>query len=645
MCMKKFTTIFLLLYTNTAFCTEVNNWIQQLKTTKDNAYKIDLLDSIQDYYLDKDNDSALYFNHQAELLINKLKAEDKRYSLYHSYVRIYHAKFDNQAALKYCLKALDVAQKQNNKKDQANAYQALFSLYGNVNEPDSAVKYGAYALKLSEEMVDTVNIATLYGNLAKLYHNLDMYDKQVEYAKKGFELGKRYNDYKGTLISLNNLGLGYIELDKTTDAIDVFKQLFTLGKKYKRIRSVSLALQNLGTIYNNIGDVDNLHRTALDMQSMESEFDTLDLVGTCTRHLIYGQDYTYRLQYKQAEDELLIALKLAQQIPSQALEQQVYESLSDVKYLQHDFISNTSYSRKADSIDRIQTQQELAEDYIKFEKKYETEKKESQIKLQQTQLQQKNIINYVLIASIFALLSILFLIYRIYRNRQKLQEQRISELETEKQLQATDAILKIQEEERSRIAKDLHDGLGGLLSGVKYSLNNMKENVILSSENALSFERTVDMLDSGIQELRRVAHNMMPENLVKFGLDTALKDYCSSITKTNALQINYSSFGMGNYNADMNVSVTVYRVIQELINNTMKHAKATESIVQISNENQLLHITVEDNGKGFDVKNISNFKGAGWSNIQNRIAYLKGIINIDSNEKNGTSVIIEIPFA
>ena len=94
----------------------------------------------------------------------------------------------------------------------------------------------------------------------------------------------------------------------------------------------------------------------------------------------------------------------------------------------------------------------------------------------------------------------------LLENEKKNQQQKIIALEKEKQLQATESILKGQEDERSRIAKDLHDGLGGLLSGVKYSLNNMKENVILSSENATSFERTVDMLDSGIQELRRIKH-------------------------------------------------------------------------------------------------------------------------------------------
>src|SRR6185436_16432928 len=125
----------------------------------------------------------------------------------------------------------------------------------------------------------------------------------------------------------------------------------------------------------------------------------------------------------------------------------------------------------------------------------------------------------------------------------QLQQQRISELEKDRQLVAVDSMLKGQEEERSRLAKDLHDALGGLLSGVKFSLSNMKDNLIITPDNMTVFERSLDMIDTSIKELRRVAHNMMPEMLVKFGLDEALKEYCNSINATKLLTVNYQSFG------------------------------------------------------------------------------------------------------
>ena len=144
-----------------------------------------------------------------------------------------------------------------------------------------------------------------------------------------------------------------------------------------------------------------------------------------------------------------------------------------------------------------------------------------------------------------ALLIISMLSYRNYKHKQKLQQQRITELETEKQLTATEAVLKGEEQERTRLAKDLHDGLGGMMSGIKYSLQTMKGNLIMTPENQQAFERSMDMLDSSINEMRRVAHNMMPEALVKFGLDTALKDLCNDINQSGALQVNYQSIGIG----------------------------------------------------------------------------------------------------
>ena len=245
-----------------------------------------------------------------------------------------------------------------------------------------------------------------------------------------------------------------------------------------------------------------------------------------------------------------------------------------------------------------------------------------------------------MIAGGVALLIISLLSFRNYK--QKLQQQRINELETEKKLTATEVVLKGEEQERTHLAKDLHDGLGGMLSGIKYSLNTMKQNLIMTPDNAKAFERSIDMLDSSIQEMRRVAHNMMPEALVKFGLDTALKDFCTDINKTGAIKLSCQTLGLENTVIDQSVSVAIYRIVQELINNTMKHAAAKNAIIQISKNDGLISITVEDDGKGFDTKILQSAKGIGWSNIQSRVEYLKGSLDVKSSQEKGTSVQIEI---
>jgi len=263
-------------------------------------------------------------------------------------------------------------------------------------------------------------------------------------------------------------------------------------------------------------------------------------------------------------------------------------------------------------------------------------------KVQQLSIRQKNTLNYILISSAVLLLIISLLSYRNYKQKQKLQQQRISELETQQQLTATEAVLKGEEQERTRLAKDLHDGLGGMLSGIKYSFNTMKGNLVMTPENNQAFERSMDMLDSSIKEMRRVAHNMMPEALVKFGLDTALKDFCSDINNSGALAVSYQSIGLENLQIDQTTAITVYRIVQELINNTMKHAAAKTALVQVTKSNGQLTVTVEDDGKGFDTAVLSRSKGIGWSNIQNRVEFLKGTLDVQSEKEKGTSVHIEI---
>ena len=267
--------------------------------------------------------------------------------------------------------------------------------------------------------------------------------------------------------------------------------------------------------------------------------------------------------------------------------------------------------------------------------------------LESLSIKQKSTLNYILVGSLAALLIVGFLSYRNIRHRQQLakqqdelQQQQIRELEKDKQLVAVDSLLKGQEEERSLLAKDLHDGLGGLLSGVKFSISNMKDNLVMTPDNMAVFERSLDMIDTSIKELRRVAHNMMPEMLTKFGLDEALKEYCNTINATKLITVKYQSHGM-EARLDKSVEIIIYRIIQELLNNTMKHAAATETFVQVIREGNRLNVVVEDNGKGFDSNLDSNNIGAGLTNVRSRVDYLKGQLAIHAKQGKGTLVNIE----
>lgn len=321
--------------------------------------------------------------------------------------------------------------------------------------------------------------------------------------------------------------------------------------------------------------------------------------------------------------------------------------LSQIYAKKQDFRNAYHFLHQYMELTRASNQAEMKKKINELDAQYQSEKKETEIlelqknkQIQALSIRQKSTLNYLLIGGITALITIVFLLYKSYNRKQQLASQRIRKLETEKKLSATEAILKGQEEERSRLAKDLHDGLGGLLSGVKFSLTNMKDNLIVTPDNMSVFERSLDMLDTSIKELRRVAHNMMPEMLVKFGLDEAVKEYCNSVTATKMLTIKYQSFGMDK-RIDSTSEIIIYRIIQELLNNILKHASASDVLVQLVKGNERLSVLVEDNGKGFDTATLENNKGAGWTNIRSRIDYLKGRFDIHSEQGKGTTVTIE----
>ena len=198
----------------------------------------------------------------------------------------------------------------------------------------------------------------------------------------------------------------------------------------------------------------------------------------------------------------------------------------------------------------------------------------------------------------------------------------------------------IVETERSRLAKDLHDGLGGLLSGIKLTLNSVADKV--PEKNTALFTRVGNQLDTAIREMRRVAHNMMPEALLKFGFGEAIQDYCDGINESNLVKMKYTQIG-SLQGLTQSAEIVLYRIVQELTNNALKHAVAKNIFIQITKHLRGITVTVEDDGNGFDTAAVSAGKGQGLKNVQARIDYLKGSYDIRSEKGNGTSINIEIP--
>lgn len=266
---------------------------------------------------------------------------------------------------------------------------------------------------------------------------------------------------------------------------------------------------------------------------------------------------------------------------------------------------------------------------------YETEKKEEQISALLKQKRLYGIITFTTIAVILLLLLIVFLRYRIVKQKKLIAEQRVINLEHEKKLIATQSILEGENAERTRLARDLHDGLGGMLSLVKLKLYNVKENMVVPQSKLPLFQNAMETLDQAIRELRHVAHNLMPESLMHEGLKAALTDFCNDIP-----QAEIQFFG-SEQRLEESYRITSFRILQELVTNALKHADATHITVQVIIDDDRLDLIVSDNGRGFDMANTDLSLTSGLNNLRSRAELLGGRMTIQSDPGKGTEAEIE----
>ena len=224
----------------------------------------------------------------------------------------------------------------------------------------------------------------------------------------------------------------------------------------------------------------------------------------------------------------------------------------------------------------------------------------------------------------------------------ELQTQKIKELEQKNILLSLNSIIEGQESERLRIAQDLHDGLGGLLTTVKAHFNSIQKEME-NIKNLNVYEKTNQLIDEACVEVRRIAHDMVPYSIKISGISGAIEDLKESIV-ARGLQCEVEVHHLQEDMLSEQKANMIYRIIQEITNNTIRHASASKILIQLMQHEKSLHLLVEDNGKGFDINEVVSNKGMGLKSIDSRVKYLGGTINFDTAPGLGTAVNIEIPL-
>ncbi len=650
--MKNVLLLLLVLLLRLPAMSQVNrdSLLQRLLLVKDDTERVQQFYNYGETFENDNFDSAAFYYKKAKALAEKIRFKPGIAGFASYYIVLLNNRGEFREALKVAKDALEIYQATNNKKEQAIAFLNVGSEWQYLSDFSLAADYYLLAKKIAEENGDRKLQRITNNNLASVFIELQEFEKGKQYAEKSLVIANELKNDYAVSSSMYNIASACVHLKDYSKALKLYGEIETLGTKMKDeivLLDGWLGLADTYSASSKTSDAVKYYDKvlALSLEKNTPEYEMYACMGKADVMLKMNDFATADLMIRNG-------IAIAQKQESKSELKDLYLKASLLSEKKGKLAEAIEYRKKFELMNDSIIGEKSKITVANMEAKYEFEKKEGTIKeleaenkVHELTISRKNLLNYVLIGGAAVILAIFLLSYRNYKQQQTLQQQRINELETEKKLLATEAVLKGEEQERTRLAKDLHDGLGGMLSGIKYSFQSMKGNLIMTPENMQAFERSMDMLDSSIKEMRRVAHNLMPEALVKFGLDAALKDFCNDINQSGALAVSYQSIGVENAQIDQTGAITVFRIVQELINNVIKHSAATNAIVQVSKTNSNLAITVEDDGRGFDPTVLKAAKGIGWSNIESRIELMKGTSDVQSSPGKGTSVHIEMSIS
>lgn len=541
-------------------------------------------------------------------------------------------------AFETATRGLQLAQKGTNYHYQYYAFRNMANVYRREANYDSALYYYLKVLKVSETHLSDTFVSEAYTGLGAYYATIGDLDKAEANHLEALAIRIKLNDSVDMANSYNNLGIINRDRGDYKKALSYYFKARDIYLAKTDSSDVAYICNDIGASYSKSGILDSgdyYLKKSIEIRERMKEY--IELAYT---YNYLGENYERQGDLVNAERYIKKALNLAIEIKNTKQNYEALESLSDFfarnkmydsayKYLQH-------YRFFRDSIRNMDNEKMIAE----LSTMYETEKKEKKIQEQQFELTKKN---YLLTGSAALLGAISLLGYSGYRRYRLKQQAAMQEAILKQQELATRAIIEAEENERKRIAGDLHDGVGQMMSAAKINLSSLSSEIQFADEQKkLRFENALKLVDDSCAEVRNVSHNIMPNSLLRNSLAAAVRDFINKIDNS-VLKINLHAEGL-NEKIDANVEIMLYRIVQECVNNVIKHSGADMLDITLVNEADEITATIEDNGKGFNTADKSKFDGMGLKNIRTRVDYLKGTVEWDSAPGRGTVVSIHIPL-
>ena len=557
--------------------------------------------------------SLQYYNKGAEVA-SEHSMYVQLHSSYYSILNLYFYSGDFPKAMELVTKGLSLAE-ENHDLQRIGHYHNLFGfIYLRQGNFAEAEKNYQMCLDLAKEIQDSIAIADAYNCLAEVFTSTNNFQKSLEYHFIGWRI---YNRHYAAGVYFKHDQMAYTA--------------FKISHVYKMMANFKEARK-----YSSKGfEFTRKHGT--------NEYDMVNYL------LNASEIYKHTGEYEKSLEGLYDGLQLSKKIKHRENIRDSYFLLAGIykqlKKYDSAYHYQVLYGALKDSIVNEQTRKEVQQiqaTYSLEKKDREIESLQQQKRLSQAEAGRQRLVrNAVIIIMIFFLV-LLYLIYNRYRLKQKNRFQ--MEL-NHQQNKMYNAIATLQDQERKRIAQDIHDSLGSILSTAKLRLSGMLEfwNNTHPQEKDY-FQNVISLLDEAVTELRDISQNIMPATLSRLGLVAALQNLFDKITSYSRIHIHYNVHGISN-RLDESTEIIIYRIILELVNNVVKHAQASNITVQLIQYSDHINATVEDDGEGFDLEQVKKRKqGVGLNNIISRLEYLKGNIEIDTKPGQGTSIAMDIPL-
>lgn len=508
-----------------------------------------------------------------------------------------------QDAILFYHSALDYATLTRDLYSQARILNNLGAAYNSAGRIQQALNTLEQGLEIATTIDNPIILGDINNNLATNHEALDLIEEAVEYGKRAAFYFHAGGDHEYEALALTNLAAYLLKEEQVnTDSVAYYLKL---GKEI------------LDTI-NSPSILTNYYRQLTFLNIVSEDFPAAKLTAdTCLQLL---DAFPYLHGRAQIYDKLYLLYKAEGNIPM-ALE-----------YLEKFF------SLK-DSLVYDESNRQLQE----LEAKYQLAKKDAQLANQELEITRKTGQLNLYLGITLALFALGLFLY--YRNKQKenqvaLQREQIENLKKQQQIVALDHLLQGQEEERKRIAQDLHDGLGGLLSTVQVQVNNAIRKMEPSEDTTLP--QSARLISEACQEVRRIAHDMMPGALIKIGLFAAVSDLMDTYASHSEVKI-HAHFPEEEYAIQDKKAISIYRIIQEIMNNLLKYSQAENFFIQFEVVQNDLHILAEDDGVGFEPGLVRTSSGLGLEGIRSRVQHMNGTADITSAKGKGVKYELFIP--